>query len=127
MAIRTELTIHIQNSPGAAARVCAVLDEERVNILAMQIEAGVTMRLLLDNHVHAAASLRERNYQVHEREVLYTVISNEPGSIRGIIRLLAEAGVNVEYLYATAVEGEAQAAVVVGVPDARRASVAAGF
>ncbi len=127
MAIRIELTLHVQNSPGAAARVCALLGEEHVNILAMQIEAGGTMRLVVDNHVHAAASLRERHYQVQEREVLYTSIPNGPGAIRGIVRLLADAGVNVEYLYATAVEGETQAAVVVGVPDAKRASVAAGF
>jgi glycine cleavage system transcriptional repressor len=53
--------------------------------------------------------------------------ADQPGIVHRLTTVLAEAGVNVEYLYATAVEGEAQAAVVVGVPDARRASVAAGF
>ena len=125
--IRSELIIRLPNSPGTIARVCRTLSDERVNILALQAEAGVTLRLVVDNQVHAVGVLRERHHQVEEREVLYTIIPNDPGALARVARLIADAGVNVEYLYASAVEGSPQAAMVIGVADAKRASAATGI
>ena len=126
MAIRTELTVRLQNTPGAASRVCQILARERVNLLAFQLEATGIMRLLADNPVHGGAALRDHHYQVEERQVLYTSLPNDPGALGRLLQLFAEAGVNLEYFYGTAVEGHPMAAIVVGVPDARRASAAAG-
>ena len=127
MAIRTELTLRLQNNPGMLARVCQVIANERINIVAMNLAGPLVVRLVVDNPVHAAAILRELHYQVEERDVIYTSTSNDPGALLRITRLLADAGVNVEYLYATALEGQPMASVVVGVPDAERASAAAGL
>ncbi|MBI2832805.1 MAG: ACT domain-containing protein [Acidobacteria bacterium] len=126
MAIRTELSLRLQNSPGALTQVSGILADEHVNIVALALESNGTLRLVIDNHVHAAGELRARHYDVQERDVLYIVMPNAPGSLARVGRLLAEAGVNLDYAYATAVEGGAMAAVVVGVPDAQRASAAAG-
>ncbi len=126
MAIRTELKLSLQNNPGTLARMCQLLSEQRINIIAMDISQGFVARMVVDNPVHAAAALREAHYQVEERDVLYTITSNDPGSLGRMAKLLAEAGVNIEYLYTTAVEAGAMAAVIVGVPDALRASAAAG-
>ena len=126
MAIRTELTLRLQNSPGMLARVCQLIAKERINITAINLAGPLVVRLVLDNPVHAAAILREHHYQVEEREVIYTTTSNDPGALLRITRLIADAGINVEYLYATALEGQSMASVVVGVPDAERASAAAG-
>ena len=127
MAIRTELTLRLQNSPGMLARVCQVIANERINIVAMNLASPLVVRLVVDNPVHAAAILREHHYQVEERDVIYTATSNDPGALLRITRLIADAGINVEYLYATALEGQTMASVVVGVPDAERASSAAGL
>jgi hypothetical protein len=127
MAIRTELTLVIENKPGAAARVFKGLADDRINIVAMQLEHTGLLRLGVDNPLHASELMRERNIKVDERDVLYTVMPNGPGALGRAARLLAEAGVNVEYLYSTVVEGHAMAAVVIGVPDAMKASAAAGI
>jgi hypothetical protein len=127
MAIRTELSLRVPNKPGALAAVCQVLNDARVNILALDLVSPGMLRLLVDNHVNAAALLRDQHYQVDERDVIYTVTSNDPGALARITRLLADAGVNVEYLYATAIEGSPMAAIVVGVPGAERAAAAAGL
>ena len=37
--IRTELSLRLGNSPGALAGVCRLLSNERVNVLAMSLEA----------------------------------------------------------------------------------------
>jgi hypothetical protein len=127
MAIRTELILVLENKPGAAARVFQGLADDRINIVAMQLEHTGLLRLVVDNPLHASELMRERRIKVDQRDVLYTVVPNGPGALGRAAKLLADAGVNVEYLYTTAVEGHEMAAVVIGVPDVMKASAAAGI
>lgn len=127
MAIRTELSLRLQNSPGSLARVCQVLAGERVNLLALCLEGNGTLRMVVDNHIHAASTLREQHYQVDERDVLYALVPNQPGSLARAVRLVADAGLNLDYVYASSVENDPMVGVVIGVPDALRASAAAGI
>ena len=127
MAIRTELNLRLPNSPGALGGVCRLLDAERVNILAMALDGAGQLRIVVDNHVHGAAVLREHHHQVTEREVVVCSLPNTAGALAGPLRLVAEAGVNIEYAYGGSAEGNATASVVLGVDDAMRASAAAGI
>ena len=54
--IRTELNLRLPNSPGALAGVCRLLSDERVNIVALALDGTGQLRLVVDNHVHAAAA-----------------------------------------------------------------------
>jgi hypothetical protein len=83
--------------------------------------------MVVDNHVHGAGILRERQYEVDEREVLYTTVANTPGALNRMVKLLADAQVNVDYVYGNGVEGTDMAAFVIGVADAPRASAATGI
>lgn len=126
MAIRTELSLRLQNSPGELARACSILSDEHVNIVALSVEASGILRLVVDNHVRAAGALRDTHRQLEEHDVLYIQVPNGPGAFARVSRMLAGADINVDYAYGTALEGEAMAAVVVGVADAQRAASAAG-
>ena len=95
MAIRTEVTLRLPNTPGALAGVCRLLSDERINIIAMVLDASGQLRLVLDNHVHGAATLREHHHQVSERDVIVTSIPNTPGSLAPVLRLVADARINV--------------------------------
>ena len=83
MAIRTELSLRLQNTPGALARVCKVLTDEHVNVLALSVEGRGLLRMVVDNHVHAAGALREHQYAVEERDVLSVQMSNGPWRVGG--------------------------------------------
>ena len=126
MPIGTEITVRLANSPGALASVCGLLSNERVKIQAMAIETGGQLRLVVDNHVHAAAVLRDHHHQVTERNVIVTAVPNAPGALAPALKLISEAGVNVEYAYGGGSEGSPTATIVLGVEDAERASAAAG-
>jgi len=126
MAIRTELSLRLQNSPGALGGVCRALSDEHVNILAMSVEASGQLRMVVDNHVHAAAILRDRHHSVTERSVVLLELSNAPGSLGTTLKLVADAGINLDYVYGGGGDGEPSAAVVLGVDDAMKASAAAG-
>src|SRR5437773_1483097 len=124
--IRTELSLRLPNTPGALAGVCRLLSDERVNIVAMTLESSGQLRMVVDNHVHGGAVLREHHHQVIERDVIVTTVPNAPGALAPALRLVADAGVNVEYAYGGGPEGSVTAAVVLGVDDAQRAAAAAG-
>ena len=125
--IRIELSLRLPNTPGALAGVCQLLSDERVNILAMTLEPTGQLRLVVDNHVHAAGVLREHHHQVTERDVIVTSVPNAPGALAPALRLVADANVNLEYAYSGAGETSATASVVLGVDDAQRAAAAAGI
>jgi hypothetical protein len=127
MAIRTELSLRLQNSPGALGGICRLLAGEHVNIVAMSLEATGQLRLVVDNHVHGAALLRERHHKVTERSVVVLPLSNTPGALSVALELVADAGINIEYTYGGAPDSGIAASVVLGVDDAMRASAAAGI
>jgi len=127
MAIQREITVKLANSPGALSRVSQLLGGERINMLAMAIDPSGHLRMVVDNPLHAANTLREQHYNVDERDVLYTVMPNEPGSLSRALRLLGEAGINVEYAYASGIDRVPMVGVVLAVADAQRASYVAGI
>lgn len=126
MAIRTELSLRLPNSPGALAGVCRLLSTERVNIQVLSVDPTGQLRLVVDNHLHAVSVLRDRHYEVAERPVIVLALSNSPGALAQALALVGQAGVNVDYAYGGAAEGAAGAAVVLGVEDAQRAASRAG-
>ena len=125
--IRTELSLRLGNSPGALAGVCRLLSNERVNILAMSLETGGQLRLVVDNHVHGGATLREHHHQVTERDVIVTSLPNAPGALAPALRLVADAKINLEYCYGGGSESGPSALIVLGVENAQRASAASGL
>jgi len=125
--IRTELNLRLANSPGALEGVCRLLANERVNILALSLEAAGQLHLVVDNHVHGAAILREHHHQVTERDVIFVPLANTVGALAPVLRLVTDAGVNLDYMYGGAGELAGQPAIVLGVEDAMRAAAAAGI
>jgi hypothetical protein len=96
-------------------------------MLAMSVDPSGSLRIVVDNPLHAAGTLREQHYHIEERDVLYTAMPNEPGSLGRALKLLADAGVNVEYAYASGIDRLSMVGVVIGVADAQRASYATGI
>jgi hypothetical protein len=125
MPTYTEISLRLPNSPGALTRVCRVLADERVGILALMLDAGGELRVVVDNHVRALGALRER-HQVSSREVVVLNVSNTAGALAPVASLVADAGINVEYAYGGARPDGGGALIVLGVDDAARASAAAG-
>ena len=102
------------------------MSDERVNIIALMLESGGHMRMVVDNHVHASAILREHHHQVTEREVILVTVPNTPGSLAPALKLLADAHVNIEYAYAGVADTNQMASIVVGTDHVMQASAAAG-
>lgn len=127
MAIRTELTLRLPNSPGALGEICTALATERVRVLALQLEATGTLRLVVDNPVRAVGVLRERRHAVSETNVVVASVSNAHGALASTLALVRDTGTNVNYAYAGSSESSETTVLVLGVDDALRTSSASGL
>jgi hypothetical protein len=96
-------------------------------MLAMSLDGAGTLRIVVDNPLHAAGTLREQHYQVTERDVLYATLSNEAGTLGKLLQLLTDAGVNVDYAYASGIDRQSMVAVVIGVADPQKAAFLTGI
>ena len=97
---------------------------------AMSLDVTGTLRIVVDNPLHAAGILGDQHYAVAQRDVLFLSIPDAPGALHSATRMLASSGVNVEYAYGSSLESQSEsngmAGVVIGVDDAQRAAMTVG-
>ena len=98
-----DLTIDIDNTPGALARVAAAISDSGVNIAAATcIGPGERAELhILVPHVEAARHLLAISHVAvtREREVVVVDVEDRPGVLADLARRVARAGINIDLLY----------------------------
>ena len=112
-----DLTVRLtEDRPGALAGIVQALSRSGVNIEGIAEIEGV-VHLLARDPGAARSALRARGYQIErELEVLVMPMTDRPGELTMIIQRLAEASVNVRFVYlATSTR------VVIGTDDMMRA------
>lgn len=115
MAVMRQISVFLENVPGRLATLCNTLEQSGIDIRAMATSEGSeygVVRLLCDDVDRAEDVLREANLPFSTVDVLGIEVSDEPGALGKVAVRLAEAGINVEYAYATAVHGNARALCV---------------
>lgn len=124
MAIRRQLSVTMENTPGTLARMCDAFAGKKVNILAFMSsgrEGKSLVRLIVDRLPVAKRVLEVLGYAYTEEDVLGTKVPNRPGSLATVAKRLGEAGINIDYAYVGAEAGSSQALVIVSVSDIERA------
>jgi len=103
----TDLTVVLTDQPGQLATLGGATGEAGVNIDGMCAFTGegrgIIHVLVADEAVsRAVAALEEAGMAVADRRpVLVIDVEDRPGSLGGLTRELADAGVNIELLYTT--------------------------
>ena len=100
-----ELKVVTDDKPGTLARVTAPIAEARINvnaICAYRWEGKAEFFLLTADNVKAKDGLTKAGFTVSEREVLVVETTNEAGTLFRAAQQLANAGVDLDYCYATA-------------------------
>ena len=98
-----DLTIDIDNTPGALAEVAAAISDAGVNIAAATcIGPGERAELhILVPHAEAARHLLAISHVAvtRERQVVVVDVEDRPGVLADLARKVARAGINVDLLY----------------------------
>ena len=98
-----QISVILENKPGALAEVTRILGDSGVNIRALSLadtkDFGI-LRLIVNDNEKAMEILGRKGLTVRKTEVVAVEVPDRPGGLAEIIKILAEASVNVEYLYA---------------------------
>ncbi len=119
MTIR-QLSVFLENKPGRLCAATDILAKEGINLSALTVadtaEFGI-LRLIVDQPDRAREVLMEAGIVVRISEVLAIAMDDAPGGAVGILHLLSEAGLNIEYMYACVGRQSGKALMVVRTDD----------
>lgn len=131
MPLAKQLSVFTDNRPGILARICTVLSDNGVNILALSIHDMVdhaVVRIIADHPTKALLLIENEDFHVAEQDVVTVDVDNRPGSLAEIALKLAEADINIHYAYCTAMLGQVHGCLVLKTDNPEKtADVLAGL
>jgi hypothetical protein len=114
-----QLAVFIENKPGRVSEIADLVGSGGVNIRGFSVsdtaDYGI-MRLVTDDPAAARRLLREAGFTVREDDVICVELPDEPGALGKVLKVVSDAGVNIEYVYSLV-----GTSVVLNVSDADRA------
>ncbi len=98
-----QISVFLENKSGRLSEVTAILAEAEVNIRALALadtsDFGV-LRLIVDDTEKARQTLKSNGFTVGKTDVVAVEVTDRPGGLHGILTMLHDAKLNVEYMYA---------------------------
>ena len=110
-----QLSIFVENKPGAVSAPIQALADAGVNIYTLSIadtETFGVVRLLVRDAPAAAAVLEKAGFASKVTDVVAIQVAHAPGSLAKVLAVLDRHQVNVEYMYAFAAGVDEKAALV---------------
>jgi len=104
-----EISFPMSNKAGLLSEVTRSIAGERVNITAICAYAmGDTAYYMLTtaSNVKAKKALAPLGVAIEERDVVEVELLNRPGELQKVAKRIADAGIDIEYMYATAGAGK---------------------
>lgn len=115
-----QISVFVENKKGRLAEITEALAKAKVDIRALSIadttDFGI-LRLIVDKPDEAAVALKELGVTVSVTNVIAIGIEDAPGAFSVPMRLLADAGIDVEYMYAFITRKSERAYVILRVND----------
>ena len=120
----TQLAVFLSNRPGTLARVCEALAKAGINIHALAISDTVdhsVVRMVVSDPTKALMLLGEAGVLALENDVVLIEGDNVPGMLAKIAERLAQAEVNIEYIYLASNPTAERAVMVLRPSDVEKA------
>ena len=100
-----QLSVFVENSPGHLQAPCRALADAGVNLATLSLadtqQYGI-LRLIVADWQRAKAVLESAGFVVKMTEVLAIEVPDRPGGLADVLRVIEQAQINVEYMYAFA-------------------------
>ncbi len=115
-----QISVFLENKKGRLLEATEALAKAGINIRALSIadtsEFGI-LRLIVPDPSKARQVLETGNFTVRENDVIAVGVADSPGGLSGILKILNDAGINVEYAYAFVQKSGEKAVVVLRIED----------
>jgi len=115
MAKTKQLTVSVENRPGAVAEIARTLGNAKVNILSLLATAQGTsgsVELVVEDTRRAKKALDEAKVTYRETIAEEHELPNKPGALAECLEKLASRGINLSSICATTSKGGKKAVVV---------------
>ena len=98
-----QISVFVENVPSKLVEVSQILGDNGIDMSALSLadssDFGI-LRLIVNDPDKAYQVLRDHAFVVKQSDVIAAVIDDRPGGLTAVLRILAEAKVSVEYMYA---------------------------
>lgn len=124
MAKAKVFTIEIENAPGKLGEVAKALADQKINIkafLAWAMPGPSPVKFWVDSPARAKKAFQKLGLTPREEEVLVVTLADKPGALAKLGSRLGEAGVNIQWAYASSAVGGKKQNVLVSVSDMAKA------
>ena len=115
-----QLSVFLENKPGKLVEVLEVLSEAGVDLRALSLadtaDFGI-LRVIVDKPELALEVLSNEGYLVRSSDVIPVAVGDRPGGLAYVLRILADADVDVEYTYVFVAHSRDKAYVILRVED----------
>ena len=122
-----QISIFIENKLGTLAEVTGIMGEAGIDLRALSLadtaEFGV-LRVIVDDPYKALELLKAAGFVASVTQTLAVPITDSPGGLARVLRVLADANISVEYSYAFITRKEGNAYVILRVADNEQAQKA---
>ena len=97
-----QLSVFLQNKAGRIADITRALSDAGIDLRALSIadtaDFGI-LRMLVSDVEAAKAALSKQNCIVSVNEVAVVAVPDSPGGLARVLSLIAEAEIDIEYMY----------------------------
>ncbi len=120
-----QLSIFMENKPGQLVKVTQTLKDAQIDIRAMSLadtkDFGI-VRMIVSDTDKAQEAMREAGFMSTITQVMCIAMDDQPGGLSKITELMAQAEVNIDYLYACITVIGKDAYIVMHVDNEKKAS-----
>ena len=122
-----QLSIFLENKPGALSRPVKLLAKSKLNILTLSIadtqQFGI-LRFVVRDWEKAKQVLEKDGFVVKVSDMVAIEVTDEPGGLAAILMTLEKARVNLEYMYGFTLKSEGKGVLAFRFDDPDRAIAA---
>ncbi|MGE4284444.1 MAG: ACT domain-containing protein [Clostridia bacterium] len=119
-----QISVFLENKSGRLAEVTGILGENDIDISALSIadttDFGI-LRLIVNQPEKAEEALKKHGFTVSCTSVIAIAIVDEPGGLAAALKILDNAAIGIEYMYAFVGKTTNEALVILRVEEPERA------
>ena len=110
-----QLSVFLENKPGRLREACGILADNSINLITLSLadtEQFGILRLIVDDSDSAKKVLGDAGFVAKITDVIAVEVKDEPGGLRDILQVEADAGISVEYMYAFTIKSGENAVMI---------------
>ena len=115
-----QISVFLENRTGQLAEITKILGDNQIDMRAISIaetaDYGV-LRLIVDQPQKTTSILLSQGFVLSQTPVVVVTVHDQPGGLAPVLQLIADGGIDIEYMYSLFTHKEGNAYMVFRVSD----------